>query len=474
MTAKTFGVYNHKALICIIPVLFNIIVYSFSIFIFMDRAIFVVEYFILFAFAKFIKPLLLAALFAFLFFLDMVLSIAPGFYLKETGLRDTLSSLFDINASYLLAIVIMVISIFVISYFFFKKIPKHDTNNNFRNFTLPILILATAFFIIAADRVASPNEAKDEYESMVNVNISSIISRRVVLDFVFHKIGSPIPTAYNVPSATSRVFNFLRDEKELKHKAVNNIVLVVVESLTYFHEENANKLVWQGLNQEKIKENYNIIYGDVPHSGPTVAGELRELCQISIQTVAPKVDLLPIEDCLPNIAANWADRSIAFNGFSRHMFDAATWYSGIGFDTTYFIDDLMREYENVPTCGTTFHAICDEFMADRILREMRNHVDETKFIYWMTFQGHLPLKTIPENDFRLDCSLSQSSKVPQLCLSIETNNKVIEKIASIASSPEGRNSIYIIVGDHAPPFLSKSIRKHVIFDRVPYAILWPL
>jgi phosphoglycerol transferase MdoB-like AlkP superfamily enzyme len=51
--------------------------------------------------------------------------------------------------------------------------------------------------------------------------------------------------------------------------------------------------------------------------------------------------------------------------------------------------------------------------------------------------------------------------------------RVQESVARLAETPGLRPTIFVVVGDHAPPFVREDVRDRFSQTRVPYVVLMP-
>jgi phosphoglycerol transferase MdoB-like AlkP superfamily enzyme len=160
------------------------------------------------------------------------------------------------------------------------------------------------------------------------------------------------------------------------------------------------------------------------------------------------------------------------HGLSGHMFNRSTWYKTIGFEEQWFHDQLA--HEGLPDCGGAFVGICDARIADWIARRLETRHAYPIFLHWMTLNSHLPLVVPSEVSNGAPCDRTDSL-VPDspLCSWYQLVENVHRSVADLASAPLSRPTIFVVVGDHAPPFSDPAVHDRFSSSDVPYVILVP-
>ena len=113
---------------------------------------------------------------------------------------------------------------------------------------------------------------------------------------------------------------------------------------------------------------------------------------------------------------------------------------------------------------------------DRLIRQKLKAASESpRFIYWLTLNSHLPVDGRTARTDKLDCdSLPQLRNDSDVCDLARVLHWTNSAIARLVSDPELPPTRFIIVGDHAPPFLSRDKRAFYSQTRVPYISLVPI
>jgi phosphoglycerol transferase MdoB-like AlkP superfamily enzyme len=113
-------------------------------------------------------------------------------------------------------------------------------------------------------------------------------------------------------------------------------------------------------------------------------------------------------------------------------------------------------------------------VAEWIERRLEKQNANPYFIHWMTLNSHLPVlvpATLPAGAPCLS-SLSLTPETP-MCSWYQLVANVHQSVIQIAMGTLARPTIFIIVGDHAPPFVDPELRSRFSNTVVPYVLLLP-
>ncbi len=265
----------------------------------------------------------------------------------------------------------------------------------------------------------------------------------------------------------SAIDNFLTRVKQndvslRKH----NIALIIVESLGDVRDPSIRSAFFSPFANEKILSRYRVSSGTVPFHGGTIDGEFRELCGVYLQRYGEN----NLPQCLPYYLAQEGFESISYHGYIRYFYDRFYWYPRIGFSRSYFFDDMQKL--GLPNCGGAFLGICDQAVVPLIQKQLfRGTPEHPQFAYWMTLTSHLPTLHANAKNSHFDCSDLMPQKDSILCDYFEITYKVFESIAELAIKPELPPTDFIIVGDHAPPYITNFRHQSFTENVVPYFIL---
>ena len=227
-------------------------------------------------------------------------------------------------------------------------------------------------------------------------------------------------------------------------------------------------------DDSSIVRKYVIAHGTVPFTGLTVPGEARELCNSGIGFGIMRASKEFAQQCLPFYFHARGYENIAIHGFVGQMFFRSNWYARLGFDQMWFQPDLIRA--GLPNCRGALPGVCDGSIADWIGKSLlTDETDRPRFIYWVTLNSHLPEPRQPDLSDDGICGLEPELKdSPAMCSWFRLVRAVHRSVALAASRAAGRPTIFVLVGDHAPPFGDPRLRERFSGSDVPYLILNPV
>lgn len=245
-----------------------------------------------------------------------------------------------------------------------------------------------------------------------------------------------------------------------------NVVVVVVESMGLLEDEEARGKEFAAFDDPAIRQSYTVREGSVPFQGATVSGEMRELCHLGTHVRVTGEMLAGQQPCLPEQYADRGYETTAYNGYREAMFQRGNWYRKIGFRET----DFLGELGALPKCNGAFYGVCDDAVVDALEQRLAAKTAAgapPQFLYWMTLNGHLPV----------DAGDAPAQACPvkadhEVCAQLAYTEEVLQAVRRLALAEKGRTAI-VVVGDHAPPYIS--VDRRDLFDdaRVPFVALMP-
>lgn len=251
------------------------------------------------------------------------------------------------------------------------------------------------------------------------------------------------------------------------------MILIIVESLGAPVAPDVADLQLQSLLQLDALSGVSVTRGSIPFHGSTVPAELRELCSVRSGTLHPDVTAIAAA-CLPLQLRQHGYHGTAIHGFSGSMFSRNLWYRQLGFDDIRFAPDVLRLKPDASRCGIAFNGICDQDAWDFLLDQVLDDERERQFIYWLTLSAHLPLVADEQRGEQAhrDCAvLSDLQTQFPVCLLIHQHRSLFTRIAGTVASGRFRDTLLIVVGDHAPPFIRPPYRQVFSDTHVPYLII---
>jgi len=253
-----------------------------------------------------------------------------------------------------------------------------------------------------------------------------------------------------------------------------NVVLIVVESWGIPLDPRLARALTTPYDDQRIAGKYKISSGTVPFTGLTVPGEARELCHstegFGILNATPALT----DHCLPALFHARGYENVAIHGFVGQMFYRDAWYPKLGFDESWFGPDLHKL--GLPDCPGAFPGTCDTAIAGWISTAfLGERADKPRFIYWVTLNSHLPEPSHPDLPDDGVCATQPALRgSAALCSWFRLVRAVHQSVEQAALAPNARPTVFVLVGDHAPPFSDPDLRAEFSNTEVPFVMLTPV
>ena len=271
-----------------------------------------------------------------------------------------------------------------------------------------------------------------------------------------------------MPSATALALNHLRDYKAEQP----NIVLVLVESWGLARDPALRRALAAPYSDPGLRARYDVLQGTMPFEGATSAGESRELCQSRIGTYITQGTEEQMDRCVPARLRRMGFHTLAVHGFDGEMYDRNEWYPKMGFEDTWFRDQLKAA--GLPDCAGPFPGSCDAAVARWLGARLQQPSDTPLFVHWVTLSSHLPIWQSIESASSSYCGVSAATRDDiAICSWAHLVSVVNQSVREIALGQLARPTIFVVVGDHAPPFDKDAERAQFSATEVPYIILLP-
>jgi hypothetical protein len=278
--------------------------------------------------------------------------------------------------------------------------------------------------------------------------------------------ANPIASAANVALRASGIDSGNRPQE------APNLVLVLVESWGLDSDASVRDALVRPYAQPGLAARYNISQGTVKFFGSTVGGEGRELCGSDMGYQIEDLPTQSLQPCLPDRLAALGYRTIALHGMSGYMFHRQTWYRSIGFQEQWFRSNFQQR--GLPDCVGAFVGTCDAAVAGWLGQRLQTKDTSPDFAYWVTLNSHLPLPVPAGLPGAASCALTPLlTSQAALCSWYQLVANVHDSVARLAMGPLGRPTVFVIVGDHAPPFANPTLRDQFSGAEVPYVLLVP-
>lgn len=255
-------------------------------------------------------------------------------------------------------------------------------------------------------------------------------------------------------------------------EAAPNIVLVLLESWGLPNSQPLRDALVAPYAQPELLAKYTVEQGTVPFYGPTMGGEGRELCGTRIGFKLMTASKESLERCLPSRLAAEGYDNIGVHGLDGHFFKRADWWVRIGFKKQVFHDEFASQ--GLPTCPGAFPGICDAAIAQWMTGRLSTSGPQPDFLYWVTLNSHLPVPVPSPLANGAPCSVDPLLDMrPAICSWYQLVANVQTAVAQMAMAKLARPTVFIIVGDHTPPFADSLSRNSFSASHVPYVVLIP-
>ena len=249
-----------------------------------------------------------------------------------------------------------------------------------------------------------------------------------------------------------------------------NLVLVVLESGGYPADPQWREWLKGPFATPELLSRYEVKTGTVAFAGATVPGEVRELCAVkSSATSLPAQDRL--EECLGQRMRAKGFRTSYFHGYAPEMFRRSEWLPKVGFEEQYFHQQLRSA--GLRDCGGPFRGTCDEDLIHYV-GEYLARSGQKNFLEILTLNSHLPVSSDKESSTIFRCGKDDAAIQDEAaCNLMGLLIRAERAVATLAMRPDLHETEFIIVGDHAPPFMRRSRRMTFSPDVVPFFHLIP-
>lgn len=300
--------------------------------------------------------------------------------------------------------------------------------------------------------------------TLVRTPAVSLVRRALV--FRTRPVDGPIGP---VDSALGR---FLARSQGAVVKSRANLVIVLVESWGEMKNGSARAQLEQVYRRPDLLARYSVERGTVPFRGATISGEVREICGRTFPTDIAGAPDPELHSCVPFRFLQEGYSTFGIHGFRPGMYGRQDWYPRVGLSRAFFEPDLTRA--GLKTCPGGLTGTCDADVAVWLQQFLRDSsATHPAFIHWVTLNSHLPVEPNSSRETRSACrTASPILQDDGLCAWYRLVQNVHESVFRIAMAAR-RPTYFVIVGDHAPPFLSTGRRNEFSQSEVPYALLLP-
>jgi hypothetical protein len=441
--------------------------------------------------ALFLPRAIVAALLLVTAAADLLSAISKTYYLSPTECLANFGGLRDFPAPRLFAVALVLALVFSVAAIpFFLPARVLTARSRFR---AALCLLGFGIAAVVSDYIAI---VRDSHQLFIALNLSrpSDVNRFTNLAHLWagrypilrlyreHRFGrASIGGLYSVSSLTDMppiqgaVPIALAASGLLSPKPPApqpNLVLILVESWGIEQNASVREAMTASYTQPALLARYRVLEGEVPFVGSTVGGETRELCGSTTGPLIVGVSAPGLARCLPNQLKALGYHVIALHGMDGHLFDRQTWWNTIGFQETWFRDRFLQQ--SMPDCSGAFVGTCDAAVAQSIAKRLEADDRSPNLVYWVTLDSHLPVPVPTGLSHPVSCSINPivAGDGP-LCSWYQLIANLHANVAQLAMSKLARPTVFVMVGDHAPPFASEDLRGQFVPGHVPYVILLP-
>lgn len=439
--------------------------------VFFQRAMINIDYSIAAALALLMRsPTLLGVTLPILFGLDIAFSFSPAYHFSPQSTAQALADLGKVSPVYLI-----VLFIIFLAYVFFAVwmalIIISECTKQFKNkknaaifaATLLIIAVTAAWQDHKSVRQQSPDVRDDDS------NFASSTTNNLYTALKTYHASQEIQSSVDSSSQP----NVLDTWPGFDESQPSSVLLIMVESLGLPTDPELNQFQLEHLLDLGHLDNISIHQGSTSFNGSTVPGELRELCSIQVTTLRPDLSATASR-CLPERFKSMGYHTTAIHGFVGSMFSRNIWYEQLGFHDVFFAADLTINNPQTKRCGVAFNGICDNEVWNFIIARESTMAGKPRFTYWLTLSAHLPLgpDETTREQARRDCSRYEAltDNLP-VCLLLHQHRVLFSRIAQSVSSGHFSDTVIILVGDHAPPFIQQRYRQRFSDNQVPFVVI---
>lgn len=395
--------------------------------------------------------------------LDLLQTAAPTYQFSIAKILETTQEVFNLSVAFALPIAAGVLLLAaVLAWLITRLAPPRRAQTAYA--------LVVAIVVLAADMGLSPNAITGTEKAVTQLNVAGSPGLLFLLEIRNALSGAQHVHVDAAPQrATQVIVDALANDATLPRK----LIVVVAESWGLYADAAANDLIYAPLRTlAAARPDLELRTGAVSFLGSTVNGELRELCGLRSSSISLPNPAIPLTGCLPHALAARGYHSSALHGYRGSMFGRSRWYPPTGFDQMLFDRDIDALLERSSRCGSTFPGICDGDIPAAIGSLLDRDPDAPQFVYWLTLNAHLPIYATHDPRAIVDCSVSSVlAEDEQQCRLVQLHRLVMQALAD--QLRERQDFGLVVVGDHAPAFVSGQRRHTLSADQVPFAVVWP-
>lgn len=246
------------------------------------------------------------------------------------------------------------------------------------------------------------------------------------------------------------------------------ILSLSVEALGLAKDEAFNAAIIAPMERE-LAGLYEVEIGRHDFEGPTLSGEIRELCgQRAMGKPTQAAALALRKSCLPAILAAQGYETVGMHGNPRFFYNRASVYPAFGFGSTRFYEDFESPSRPDIVCRTrSFEGVCDR----EVMRAALDFLSARPkaYAHIMTLDTHFPLGPNALGDER--CGRVRGLTDSDLCLYANQMANLFAMFAREIRAAENAPDVVFLFGDHGPPYVTVEDREYFDRKRVPFITL---
>lgn len=419
-------------------VLTNILVYVISKYLSLERIFFNIDYLICLIFIFFNLKKISAIFFIFTFLADLLLlsrQIFPFFRVED--IFYIVQFVFISSLVYKFLFFSLFIYILISCLLFYKEKQKNTL------YVYVVLLLSLLFFFQTIYNIILDRN-KNFFSSQITTFIE--LQTEGFSQNLRMKYGLMQNLPYSI--ASKKLYTALSNGGYVNH----NVLFIVSESLGMPKDPAVLNQILLPIYNDKMMV-HDLSINKTPYVGPTVYGELRELCHAQPNNFNLKSLQLGFETCLPQLFKKIGYETTAVHGALGTMYDRKYWYPRAGFQKMIFFESAQWKHR----CYS-FPGACDWEIGKSIDDIFMKSV-KPQFVYWLTLNSH---SVYDERDIYFnvfDCEKFSIEENTESCRNLKLQAQFFYFLSKMIKSNGMKDTEVIVVGDHSPVIFNAAEKK---------------
>lgn len=435
-------------LILVVP---NIIFWILEPFVSLERGIFVAEYILIACLYPFIARKLFIAIWVLFTFYDLIFSTSSRFFMDFFEMTHALAKIPTMSFIDIMKWGGLLLLLTAIIFGLVKWLMRYNASYKMLHFRFLWPLLVSYLIVIF-------------FKGQNIVTVPSWPFIRAVQHAVI-KSAAKRNIEY-LGSAAQKVFN------EVPGPSSNKEALILVESWGLLTNQNLQHEVLQPLHDLVQNHQYTVKEGTTQYKYLTQAGEFRELTGYVFHYYQVR-DKWVKENSILIKKQQQGYHVIGIHGNTSRFYRRHIIWPVLGVQEMYFSEELSKL--SMPLCGSDiFRGICDTAINTWLLNNMGQQPGRKEFYYWVTLNTHLPLVEIHDEGYRNFAGKWKKQGLSDNILQMAYQHRLLFKDLADKLGKPGSSKVHmLLVGDHAPPFITPADRKDYDARQVPYIELIP-